>query len=162
MKYLLRIVAGHDGEIAITFVERLLVTNGIKKGSRRDRKANALMKVLLEKDWIVLLSESRWHPRQADKSQSKGIARRYGIGAALHHKFVTENSLIREERDNMYLLLQHQLGVHPTMTEQVKQELALEYARLTARISDVQELSDDDRNELQQFLNSNPTPISSM
>jgi hypothetical protein len=93
VKYLLRIVAGHDGEIAITFVERLLVKNGIKKGSRRDRKANALMKVLLEKDWIVLLSESRWHPRQVDKSQSQGIARRYGIGAALQHKFVTEKSL---------------------------------------------------------------------
>lgn len=162
VKYLMRIVAGHDGEIAITFVERVLVNHGIKKGSRRDRKANAVMKMLLEKDWIVLLSESRWHPRQVDKSQSQGIARRYGIGAALQHKFVTEKSLNKDERDNMYLLLQHQLGVHPTITEQFKQELALEYARLKARISDVQELSDDDRHELKDFLNSNPTPISSM
>ena len=59
----------------------------------------------------------------------------------------------------MYLLLQHHLAEHPTMTEQDQQELAFEYARLTARISDVQELSDDDRNELENFLISNPTPI---
>jgi hypothetical protein len=55
----------------------------------------------------------------------------------------------------MYLLLQHHLGEHPKMTEQDRQELALEYARLTARISDVQELSQDDRNELRHLLNSN-------
>lgn len=156
VKYLMRLVSGHDGEIAIAFVESLFQKHGIKKGSNRDRKATALMKVLLANDWIVLLSESRWHPRQADKSQSKGIARRYGIGAALQHKFATGKSLNKEERDNMYLLLQH----HPLLTEQDRQEMALEYDRLKAQISDIQELSDADRHELKQFLNSNPTPIS--
>jgi hypothetical protein len=155
LKYLIRIIAGHDGEIAITFVEQLMVKNGIKKGSHRDRKANALMKLLLEKGLIVLLSESRWHPRQTDKSQSRGIARRYGIGAALKNKFVNDNYLYKEERENMYLLLQH----HLELSEQDRQELMLEYSRLKARISDVQELSDEDRNELTNFLNSNLTPI---
>ena len=118
------------------------------------------MKMLLANDWIVLLSESRWHPRQADKTQSRGIARRYGIGAALQHKFVDEKSLYNDERDNMYVLLQHQFGEHPTLSAEDQQDLALEYARLKARISDVQELSDDDRNELKNFLISNLAPIS--
>ena len=61
-KELLRIVAGHDGELAITLVERLLKKHGIKKGSNRDRKASKLMNLLMGLNWIVLLAESRWHP----------------------------------------------------------------------------------------------------
>lgn len=134
VKELVRIVAGHDGELAITFVERLLVKHGIKKGSNRDRKATKVMKLLRDHNWIVLLSECSWHPRQSDKSQSSGLARRYGLGEGLHHKLISGPNY-QEEKIDMDILLQHQFGEYPTFTEQDRQELALEYARIKARIS---------------------------
>ena len=150
-KELLRIVAGHDGELAIVLVERILKNHGIKKGSNRDRKASRLMKLLVGLNWIVLLSESRWHPRQADKSQSPGLARRYGIGHRLLHKFVSDDFSYQEEKRDMYPLLPHHVAQHILSDADIV-ELRQEYARLKARISDVDPLSGEDRKALDEFL----------
>ncbi len=165
-KELMRIVAGHDGQIAITFVERLLKTYGIKKGSNRDRKASKVMKLLLGLNWIVLLEESRWHPRQSDKSHSPGLARRYGIGHGFPHGAVSGASSYQEEKRDMYLLLPHHVA-QQTLSADDFAELAQEQARLKARVSDVESLSDADRRALDEFflsphkkLISNRPPIS--
>lgn len=150
-KELMRIVAGHDGEIAITFIERLLSNQGIKKGSNRDRKASQVIKLLLRLNWIVLLEESRWHPRQADKSQSPGQARRYGIGHGFQHGAVSGDSSNQEEKRDMYLLLPHHVAQH-ILTADDFAELAQEQARLKARISDVEPLSDEDHRKLNDFF----------
>jgi len=152
-KELLRIVAGHDGELAITFVERLLKKHGVKTGSNRDRKASKLMNLLIGLNWIVLLAESRWHPRQADKTQSLGLARRYGIGQGLRHKFVSDESSYQEEKRDMYPLLPHHVAQH-ILSEADITELTLEQARLMARVSDAEPLTDEDRKALNEFLTS--------
>jgi len=149
-KELLRIVAGHDGELAITFVERLLTNHGIKKGSNRDRKASKVMKLLMGLNWIVLLAESRWHPRQADKSQSPGLARRYGIGPALQHKFVIGDLSYQEKKGDMYLLLPHHVAQHILSDDDIV-DMVFEQKRIKARISDVDLLSDEDRTALGEF-----------
>lgn len=155
VKKLVRIVAGHDGEIAIAFVQALLAKHGIKKGSNRDRKANQVMKLLLGMNWIVLRAESRWYPRQTDKSQSPGLARRYGIGPGLQHKFVTSfmpgDSLYQREKEEKHLLLQHH-SAQQSISQENLEEIELEYARLKAQNSDVQPLSDEDRKELDDLL----------
>ena len=142
VKELIRIVAGHDGELAITFVERLLVKHGIKKGSNRDRKATKVMKLLRDHNWIVLLSESSWHPRQSDKSQSSGLARRYGLGDGLQHKLISVPNYQRQQID-MDLLLPHHILLDADIAE-----LVIEQARLRARISDVDLLTEEDRKAL--------------
>jgi hypothetical protein len=150
-KELLRIVAGHDGELAITLVERLLIKHGIKKGSNRDRKASKVMKLLVGLNWIVMVSECSWFPRQADKTQSPGLARRYGIGNGLQHKFVNGDPSYQREKEDMYPLLPHHVAQHILSDDDIA-ELALEQSRLKARISDVDRLSDEDRNALDAFM----------
>jgi hypothetical protein len=150
-KELIRIIAGHDGELAIRFVERLLVQHGIKKGSNRVRKASTVMKLLLRLDWIVLLSECSWHPRQADKSRTSGLARRYGIGDALRQRFVTGCSLYQTDEEDMYLLLPHHVQ-QAVLSDDDIADLKREHARLKARISDVDLLTDEDRKALDELL----------
>jgi hypothetical protein len=146
VKELIRIVAGHDGELSITFVERLLVKHDIKKGSNRDRKATNVMKLLRDHNWIMLLSESSWHPRQSDKSQSSGLARRYGIGEGLQHKLNSVPNYQKEKID-MDLLLQHHLAQHILLDADIA-ELVIEQANLRVRISDVDLLTEEDRKAL--------------
>lgn len=152
-KELMRIVAGHDGEIAITFVECLLKNHGIKRGSNRDRKASKVMKLLLRLNWIVMLEECHWHPRQADKSHSPGLARRYGIGHGFPHGTVSGDSSNHEEKRDMYPLLPHHVVQHILPSDEFK-ELAQEQARLRVNLSDVEPLSDDDRRALDEFFRS--------
>ena len=150
-KELIRIIAGHDGELAIRFVERLLVQHGIKKGSNRVRKASTVMKLLRHLDWIVLLSECSWHPKQADKSRTSGLARRYGIGDALRQRFVTGCSLYQTDEEDMYLLLPHHVQ-QAVLSDYDIADLKREHARLKARISDVDLLNDEDRKALDELL----------
>ena len=111
------------------------------------------MNLLRDLNWIVLRAESRWHPRQSDKSQSPGLARRYGIGPALQHKFGTDNSLSVGGEAEIHPLLQHH-SLQQTFSQDELDGLALEYARLKQRDSDVGSLSDDDRMTLAEFLSS--------
>jgi hypothetical protein len=150
-KELIRIIAGHDGELAIRCVERLLVEHDITIGSNRDRKASKVMKLLRSQDWIVLLLECSWHPIQADKSRTSGLARRYGIGDALRQKLVTGCSLYQKEKEEMYLLLPHHVQ-QAVLSDDDIAELVIEQARLRARISDVDLLTDKDRKALAELL----------
>ena len=149
--HLVRLVAGHDGQISINFIRKLMVQYGIPAGSGRDNKANKVMHRLIELGWVYIRWQHRWHPRQADKSQSSGQARTYGVGEALKYKFEAVNSSNLDTDPHMHLLLRHHPW-HETFSSDELHELATEYARLKAHDDGVERLSEDEQRALAMSL----------
>jgi hypothetical protein len=82
VKFFLRLVKGHTGEIAVSFVKNLLERFGVKCG--HNGKANQFLDLLRQWDWIRMTAREKWYARE---SECKGRARTYAIGEAMVHKF---------------------------------------------------------------------------
>jgi hypothetical protein len=82
VKLFLRLVKGHTGEIAVSFVKNLLEGFGVKCG--HNGKANKFLDLLRKWDWIRVTASEKWYARETER---KGRARTYAIGEALVHKF---------------------------------------------------------------------------
>ncbi len=136
VKCLLRLIAGHDGEIAISLIQKMMTKAGIKVGSNRERKANNLMRKLADWNWIVVLEKERWHPRQSDKTQSAGLARRYGIGKQMQGRCSACSITSKEKENSEYLLLRHHFA-YEQLSESELQEMKAELRRITSRLSDI-------------------------
>ena len=143
VKFILRLISGHDGEIAISLIEKQLLKHGIKVGSDRNRKASTVIRILKDWNWIIVREEHRWHVRQTDKSQSQGKARRYGIHKDMHDRFGGGESPILMKKELKYLLLHYQFDYQP-FTEEEQAAFVSEYSRLRSKDSDVQTLTDRD------------------
>ena len=143
VKYILRLISGHDGEIAISFIEKLLLEHRIKVGSDRDRKASTVIRILQDWNWIIVREEHRWHIRQEDKSQSQGKARRYGIHKDMQHRFGGGETVSTMKETMEYLLLPYHIEYQP-FTDEEWQEMAEAYKRIRSKESDVQEITDVD------------------
>ncbi|MGL4424317.1 MAG: hypothetical protein ACRCZF_26920, partial [Gemmataceae bacterium] len=147
VKHLIRLVAGHDGQISMTFIRKELVRYGIPVGSGRDNKANKLMLRLIELEWVYIRFQHRWHPRQADKSQSSGQARAYGIGGALKYKFEAVNSSNSDTDPQEHLLLRHHPWHEPFSQDELH-DLATEYTRLKANGNGLEPLGEEEQKAL--------------
>jgi hypothetical protein len=82
VKFFLRLVKGHAGEIAVPFVKNLLERFGVKCG--HNGKANKFLDLLRQWDWIRVTASEKWYARETER---KGRARTYAIGEAMAHKF---------------------------------------------------------------------------
>jgi hypothetical protein len=82
VKFFLRLVKGHTGEIAVSFVKNLLERFGVKCG--HNGKANQFLDLLRQWDWIRVTASEKWYSRETER---KGRARTYAIGEAMVHKF---------------------------------------------------------------------------
>jgi hypothetical protein len=82
VKFFLRLVKGHTGEIAVSFVKKLLERFGVRCG--HNGKANKFLDLLRQWDWIRMTAREKWYAREAER---KGRARTYAIGEAMAHKF---------------------------------------------------------------------------
>jgi hypothetical protein len=82
VRFFLRLVKGHTGEIAVPFVKNLLERFGVKCG--HNGKANKFLDLLRQWDWIRVTANEKWYARETER---KGRARTYGIGEAMVHKF---------------------------------------------------------------------------
>jgi hypothetical protein len=82
VKFFLRLVKGHTGEIAVPFVKNLLERFGVKCG--HNGKANKFLHLLRQWDWIRVTAREQWHARETER---KGRARTYAIGEAMVHRF---------------------------------------------------------------------------
>lgn len=151
VKYILRLIAGHDGEIAIAFIEKQLLAHRIKVGSDRDRKASTVIRTLQDWNWIIVREEHRWHVRQADKTQSQGKARRYGIHKSMHDRFGGGDSPIQMKNELEHLLLRYHFDYQP-FTEEEYQEMADAYKRVRSKELDVQHITEEDKQELVRLL----------
>ena len=78
VKYFLRLVKGHIGEIAVSFVKSLLERFGVKCG--HNGKANKFLDLLRRWDWIRVTASEKWYARETER---KGRARTYAIGEAM-------------------------------------------------------------------------------
>lgn len=85
MKYLLNLVKKHSGEIAINLVKKVLEKFGIASGHHG--KANMVMKLLCQWNWIYIRAFERWYPQVEDGEKHSGRARSYGVGAEMVEKF---------------------------------------------------------------------------
>jgi hypothetical protein len=82
VKFFLRPVKGHSGEIAVSFVKNLLERFGVKCG--HNGKANKFLDLLRQWDWIRVTASEKWYARGSER---KGRARTYAVGEAMAHKF---------------------------------------------------------------------------
>ena len=151
VKYIVRLIAGHDGELSMTFICKSMKAYNIRLGSKRDNKSGKMMALLREWNWIFVRAEKRWFPRQENGTQSKGQARSYGIGHGLRHKFDHGIRSIQEKKPLEPLLLRYHAEYHQFTAAELHQ-LALEYARLRSKESDVQPLTHEDRESLAAVL----------
>jgi hypothetical protein len=85
MKTLISLVKRHNGEISITLVATLLESCGI--ACRHHGKANAVMRLLCQWEWLYIRAWERWYPVQEDGTKRPGRARCYGVGAEMAGKF---------------------------------------------------------------------------
>lgn len=92
-KWFLRLVKGHKGEIAVSFVKDALEGFGVKCG--RNGKANQFLTLLRQLGWICVVAWEKWNSRESGRT---GRARTYAIGEAMIHKFETPRK-VRKERE---------------------------------------------------------------
>jgi hypothetical protein len=83
VKYFLRLVKAHKGEISVSLVKEILVSFGVKCG--HNGKANKFLAMLRQWDWIRITARESWHRRA---TRRKGRARTYAIGSAMACQFV--------------------------------------------------------------------------
>jgi hypothetical protein len=82
VKFFLRLVKGHTGEIAVSFVKNLLERFGVKCGHKG--KTNQFLNLLRQWEWIRVTASEKWYARETER---KGRAKTYAIGEAMVHKF---------------------------------------------------------------------------
>ena len=85
-KYLLRLIKVHPGEVSINFVKKILSGCGIQCRGNHG-KANRLLQLLRDWNWIYMRHGELWYHRNEDGTQPAGRARAYGIGEELAEKF---------------------------------------------------------------------------
>lgn len=90
IKYLLNLVKKHSGEIAISLVRKVLEKFGIACG--HNGKANKLMSLLRQWNWIYIRAFERWYPQDEGGEKRQGRARSYGVGAEMMDKFEAKSS----------------------------------------------------------------------
>jgi hypothetical protein len=81
-RFFLRMVKGHAGEIAVSYVKNLLEHFGVKCG--HNGKANKFLDMMRQWNWIRVTAREKWYARESER---KGRARTYAIGEAMAHKF---------------------------------------------------------------------------
>src|SRR5262249_14464467 len=82
VKFFMRLVKAHKGEIAVPFVKNLLERFGVRCG--HNGKANEFLDLLRQWDWIGVTASEKWYAKGAER---QGRARAYAIGEAMVHKF---------------------------------------------------------------------------
>jgi hypothetical protein len=82
VKFFMRLVKAHKGEIAVPFVRNLLERFGVRCG--HNGKANKFLDLLRQWEWIRVTASEKWYARETER---KGRARTYAIGEAMVHKF---------------------------------------------------------------------------
>ena len=107
MKYLLKMVKKHSGEIAINLVKKVLETFGIACG--HNGKVNKVMAMLRQWNWIYIRSFERWHDRDENGDKQAGRARSYGIGSGQSEKFEEKPSapINTTQQKNLYIVSHH-------------------------------------------------------
>jgi hypothetical protein len=85
VKYFLRLVKAHPGEIAVALVARVLERFNIACGHHG--KVNDFLRMLRDWNWIYVRAAHKWYERDENGAQRKGRATSYGIDAGLIHKF---------------------------------------------------------------------------
>ncbi len=88
VKFFLRYVKCHDGEIARDSLPTILQDFDLKLGM--DSKKQTFLNLLRKWGWIYIRAEY-WHPAQQGK-EGRGRARAYGIGPAMARKFRSPSS----------------------------------------------------------------------
>jgi hypothetical protein len=109
VKYLLRLIKAHRGEIAIAYVKAILKSFNIKCDGHHG-KVNKLLQLLREWGWIYLRSEERWHGVDSEGNKWPGRARAYGIGSAMRHKF---EDRVGPDCSSLASLAAEQAGLRP-------------------------------------------------
>lgn len=107
VKHLLNLVKKHTGEIAMTLVKKVLESSGIACGHHG--KANAVMRLLNEWNWIYVRAYEKWYAPHEGGEKKPGRARSYGIGPEMLEKFEVKSggSDTDNKQEYLYIVSHH-------------------------------------------------------